>query len=624
MRSLSRWFHSNTIAGCSMMTMNSYPAQCQRNPTSNRSALALRVWFRSISLCAALAWQFFTFAHPAASGELKAANQMMLVAYPATMKDDVVDDYFGQKVADPYRWLENDVRTDGQVAAWVAAQSKFTTDYLATLPGRDIFKARLKQLSTYERFSIPLKKANRTFYQRTTGEQNQRMLYVRDTANGKERVLIDPNIWSKDGATALAEWSASEDGTLLAYAVQDGGTDWRTIHVLNVNTGKVLGDEIKWARFTTIAWAKDGVGFFYNRFPEPKHGAAPQAGVGNHAIYFHALGAPQAKDRLVYATPDKPILLHSFTLTSDGHYLGIISSPGSLVTDLTVVDLKSADWKPRRLVDNFNDQWSVIDSVGTKFFLLTTKEAPRLKVVTMDIADVNPVIVDLVPEQDAVLSGAWMVGERLLLSYQVDAAIEIRRHTLEGKADGVVKLPGIGTAVGFDGGLDDKETFFGYTSYNAPGIIYRYDVANNVAKVWSEAKVASDLNQIVVERRFYNSKDGTRIPMFIVRRKDVIGPAPTLLYAYGGFAISEPPAFSSERLAWVEQGGVFVEAHIRGGGEYGKPWNDAGRRQNKQNVFDDFIAAGEYLKAHGITSKDGLAIQGASNGGLLIGAVVNQ
>ena len=437
-------------------------------------------------------------------------------------------------------------------------------------------------------------------------------------------MLIDPNSWSKDGATALAEWSASDDGTLLAYAVQDGGTDWRTIHVLDVTTGKVLGDHIKWARFTTIAWAKDGSGFFYDRFPEPKQGAAPQAGVGNHAIYFHALGAPQAKDRLVYATPDKPILLHSFILTSDGRYLGIISSPGSLVTDLTVVDLKSADGKPRKLVDNFDSQWSVIDSVGSKLFLLTTKDAPRLKVVTMDMAEANPVTVDLVPEQDAVLSGAWMVGERLLLSYQVDAAIEIRRHTLDGKADGIVKLPGIGTAVGFDGGLSDKETFFGYTSYNAPGIIYRYDVANNVAKVWSEAKVVSDLNQIVVERRFYNSKDDTRIPMFIVRRKDVTGPAPTLLYAYGGFAISEPPAFSSERLAWVEQGGVFVEAHIRGGGEYGKPWNDAGRRQNKQNVFDDFIAAGEYLKAQGITSKDGLAIQGASNGGLLIGAVVNQ
>jgi prolyl oligopeptidase len=602
------------------MTLTSVYFELQRNrvPASGLS------WCRSMSLGALFALQLFSYVHSAASAELEKGDQMLSVQYPATKRGNVVDDHFGQKTADPYRWLENDVRTDKEVEAWVAVQSKISNAYLATLPGRDIFKARLKQLNTYERFSIPLKKGNRYFYNRTTGEENQRILYVRDSVDGTGSVLIDPNTWAKDGATALAEWSASDDGTHLAYAVQDGGTDWRTIHVLDVNTGKVHADEIKWARFTTIAWTKDGSGFFYNRFPEPKQGAAPQAGVGNHAIYFHTLGAPQAQDRLVYATPDKPVMLHSFRLTSDGRYLGIISSPGSLVTDLTVIDLKSADWKPRKLVDNFDAQWSVIDSVGTKLFLLTTKDAPRLKLVAMDIAAANPVIADVVPQQDAVLSGAWLVGGRLLLSYMVDAAIEIRRHTLDGKADGVVKLPGIGTAVGFDGDLDDKETFFGFTSYNAPGIIYRYDVASNTARVWSEAKVASNLNQIVVEQHLYTSKDGTRIPMFVVRRNDVTGPAPTLLYAYGGFAISEPPSFSSERLAWVEQGGVFAEAHIRGGGEYGKPWNDAGRRQNKQNVFDDFIAAGEYLKAQGITPKDGLAIQGASNGGLLIGAVVNQ
>ena len=261
--------------------------------------------------------------------------------------------------------------------------------------------------------------------------------------------------------------------------------------------------------------------------------------------------------------------------------------------------------------------------MGTQLFLLTTNDAPRLKLVTMDIAAAHPVIVNVVPEQDAVLSGAWLVGGRLLLSYQVDATIQINRHTLDGKADGVVKLPGMGTAVGFEGGNDDKETFFGFTSYNVPGIIYRYDVAKNTALVWSEAKIDIDLKKITVERRFYQSKDGTRIPMFIVRRKDVTGPAPGLLCAYGGWAISEPPAFSSERLAWVEHGGVFAIAHIRGGGEHGKAWHDAGRRKNKQNVFDDFIAAGEYLKAQGITPKDGLAIQGASNGGLLIGAAVN-
>ncbi len=546
------------------------------------------------------------------------------IVYPETSQVDVVEDHFGQKVEDSFRWLENDVRTDKSVSTWVEAQNNVTNAYLATLPSREIFNARLTQLSTYERFSIPLKKGNRYFYNRTTGEENQRILYVRDSMYGEERVLIDPNTWAKDGATALAEWAASDDGSRLAYGVQDGGTDWHTIHVLDVNTGKVLVDEVKWARFTTIAWSKDGSGFFYNRFPEPKPDVASQASVGGHAIYFHTVGKPQAQDRLVFSTPEQPVSLHHFTLTSDGQYLAIVSSPGSLANTLNVVDLESADWKPRKLVDNFDDQWSVIDNVGTKFLLLTTKDAPRLKVVTMDIAAADPVIKDLVPEQDAVLSGGFLVGGRLLLSYMVDATIEIRRHTMDGNADGVIPLPGIGTAVGFAGGPDDRETFFGFTSYNVPGTIYRYNVASNTMSVWSEAKVASNLDGIVVEQRFYTSKDGTRIPMFIVRRKDVTGPAPTLLYAYGGWAISEPPEFSSERLAWVEQGGVFAAAHIRGGGEYGKPWHDAGRRQNKQNTFEDFIAAGEYLKAQGITSPDGLAIQGASNGGLLIGAVVNQ
>lgn len=547
------------------------------------------------------------------------------IVYPETKRGDVVEKPFGQTIADPYRWLENDVRSDKNVAAWVESQNKVTNAYLDKLPGRDTFKARLKQLKDYERFTIPIKKGGRYFYFRNSGVQNQQVLYVRDSVDGQGRVLIDPNSWAKDGATALAEWSASDDGTRVAYAVQDGGTDWRTIRVLDVNTGKVLGDEVKWARFTSIEWAKDGSGFFYARFPEPQQGAASQASVENHAVYFHALGTPQTQDRLVYATPDQPTTVHSFfSITKDGRYVAILSTSGSPGYKLTLVDLKSADWKPRKLVDNFDNQWLVVGNVGTKFFLMTTKNAPRFKVVTMDIAAADPVVKDVVPEQDAVLDGASLVGGRLLLSYLVDVKTEVRRYTLDGKADGVVKLPGIGTAVGFEGKEDDKETFFGFTSFNAPGTIYRYDVASNTAHVWSEAKVAIDLNQIAVEQRFYKSKDGTRIPMFIVRRKDVTDPAPTLLYAYGGYGLIEFPAFSAERLAWVEQGGVFAIAYIRGGGEYGKAWHDAGRRQNKQNVFDDFIAAGEYLKAQGITSQDGLAIHGASNGGLLIGAVVNQ
>jgi prolyl oligopeptidase len=481
-----------------------------------------------------------------------------MITYPQTKRVDLVEKPFGQTVSDPYRWLENDVRSDKEVASWVESQNKVTNAYLDKLPGRDIFKDRLKQLYNYEKFTIPVKKGGRYFYFRNSGLQSQRVLYVRDSVDGAGRVLIDPNSWTKDGATALAEWSVSYDGTRLAYAVQDGGSDWRTIRVLDVNTGKVLGDEVKWARLTTIEWAKDGSGFFYARFPEPQQGAASQAGVENHAVYFHAIGKPQAQDRLVYATPDQPTMLHFLSITKDGRYGAIDSSPGTPGNTLTVVALQSADWKPRKLVANLDDRWSVIDNVGTKFFLMTNKDAPRLKLVTMDIAAPDSVVRDVVPEQDSVLNDASPIGGRLFLSYLVDVKTEVRRYTLDGKADGVVKLPGIGTAVGFKGDQDDKETFYGFTSYNAPGTIYRYDVASNTARIWSEAKVAIDLKQIAVEQRFYTSKDGTRVPMFIVRRKDVTAPAPTLLHAYGGFALSEPPAFSPDRLAWVEQGGVFA------------------------------------------------------------------
>ncbi len=554
----------------------------------------------------------------------QSAATIPTIAYPETKRGDVVEKPFGQTIADPYRWLENDARSDKEVASWVESQNKVTNAYLDKLPGRDIFKARLKQLYNSEWFSIPVRKGGRYFYSGGSGVENQPILYVRDSVDGAGRVLIDPNSWAKDGATALAEWSVSDDGKRLAYAVQDGGTDWRTIRVLDINTGKVQSDEVKWARFTSIKWTRDGSGFFYARFPEPKQGTASQAGVENHAVYFHAIGTPQAKDRLVYATPDQPSLLQTLNITKDGRYLTITSSPISLRMELTVIDLKSTGWKPRKLVANLDNQWSVIGNVGTKFFLMTSKDAPRLKMVTMDIAAADPVVKDVVPEQDALLRTASLVGGRLLLSYLVDVKTEVRRYTLDGKSDGMVKLPGIGTAAGFEGGQDDQETFYVFTSYNVPGTIYRYDVASNTARVWSEAKVAFDLNRIVVEQRFYKSKDGTRIPMFIVRRKDVTNPAPTLLYAYGGWAITEPPAFTPDRLAWIEQGGVFAIAHIRGGSEYGKAWHDAGRRQNKQNVFDDFIAAGEYLKAQGITSQGGLAINGKSNGGLLIGTVVNQ
>ena len=316
--------------------------------------------------------------------------------------------------------------------------------------------------------------------------------------------------------------------------------------------------------------------------------------------------------------------MHSLTNTADGRYVAINSMRDTTGSKLTIIDTDSADCKPIALVDNCDNHWGIVGNVGTQLFLMTNQDAPRFKVLTVDMATANPNMATLLPEQDALMNGASLVGGRLMVMYLVDMKTEVRRYTLEGKPDGVVKLPGIGTAIGFEGALDDNETFYGFTSFNAAGVIYQYHVASNTARVWSEAKVATDLARVAVEQRFYTSKDGTRIPMLMVRRKDVTDPAPTILYAYGGYGLIDPPGFAPAMLAWVEQGGVFAVAYIRGGGEYSRAWHEAGRRLNKQNVFDDFIAAGEYLKAQGTTTANGLAINGASIGGLLIGAVVNQ
>lgn len=545
------------------------------------------------------------------------------ISYPATDKVPVTETLFGETVADPYRWLENDVRSDPKVAAWVAAQNRTTDAYLATLPGRAAFKARLTQLFNYERFGVPEKKGSRYFYSRNSGLQNQAVLYVRDSLNGEGRVLIDPNLWAKDGATALGEYQPSEDGQRLVYAIQDGGSDWRTVKVLDVDTGQVMPDELKWVKFSALAWAKDGSGFFYSRFPEPKAGAEFQALNENQAVYFHKLGTQQSADRLVYSTPQTPKRGHSAQVTDDGRYLIVTTTEGTDNRyEVTLIDLADGRYTPKKLVNGLENEWSYAGNSGTTFFWNTNKEAPRGRIVAMDVARPQA-IRDVVPQDQAVLEGARTIGGQLVLSYLVDAKTEIRRFGLDGKPLGTVKLPGIGTA-SISGDADDAEAFYAFTSFNAPTTIYRYDMKADRATAWASPKVAFDPSRYGVEQRFYTSKDGTRVPMFVVRRKDVTGPAPTMLWGYGGFNVSYTPAFSASRVAWMEQGGVFVLANIRGGGEYGKAWHDGGRLKNKQNVFDDFIAAGEYLIAEGITKKDGLAIQGGSNGGLLVGAVVNQ
>lgn len=550
------------------------------------------------------------------------------IAYPQTRRVDQVDEQFGVKVADPYRWLENDVRTDAEVKAWVDAQVAVTSGYLAALPGRDVFKARMKELYNYERFGLPVKKGGKYFYSRNSGLQNQSVLYVRDTLAGGGRVAIDPNGWSKDGATALAEWVPSEDGSKVLYGVQDGGTDWRTLKVLDVATGQLLSDTVEWVKFSGLSWAKDGSGFFYSAFEAPAEGAKFQALNENQKVFFHTLGTPQSADRLIYATPEKPRQGHVAQLTDDGRWLVIATTQGTdRRYEVHVIDQTKPGAKPRMVFKGLEHEWALAGSVGTKLYWKTNNGAPRLRIVATDLAKPSglPAIREVVPEDKAVLESATIVGGHLIAEYLVDVKGEVRRYALDGKPMGLVPLPGIGSVGGFGGDQADPETFFAFTSFATPTTVYRYDVKTNTATPWAAPKVAFDPADYVVEQKFYASKDGTKVPMFVVRKKAMAqGPAPTLLYAYGGFNISTTPGFSATRLAWMEQGGVLAVANIRGGGEYGSAWHDGGRLANKQNVFDDFIAAGEYLIAQGITSKDKLTIQGGSNGGLLVGAVVNQ
>jgi prolyl oligopeptidase len=555
----------------------------------------------------------------------EAAVATAAVSYPQTRRVDLVETEFGVQVADPYRWLEDDVRTDVQVKNWVDAQNSVTNAFLAALPGRKALEKRITELYDYERFAAPQKKGGRYFYTHNSGLQNQSVLFVRDRVDGDGRVLIDPNPWSKDGATALAEWEPNEQGTKLLYAIQDGGTDWRTLKVRDVATAKDMADEVKWVKFSNLSWAKDGSGFYYSRFAAPKAGQTYQSLNKNQTVYFHKLGTPQRADRKIFATPKKPDLSHFAQVSDDGRWLVISSSSGTDPRyEVTLIDVKRPAAKPRVLIPGFEHNYGYIGNRGTTFYFITDDRAPRQKIVSLDVAKTKPSVRTIVPEDTATLENVSLVGGKLITSYLADAKTEVRIHALDGALTRKVELPGIGTASGFSGKFEDPETFFAFTSFNRPTTVYHYDVKSGDENVWAAPRLAFNPEDYKVEQRFYASKDGTRVPMFIVRKATVTGPAPTLLYGYGGFDISLTPSFSATRLAWLEKGGVYAVANLRGGGEYGKSWHDAGRLTKKQNVFDDFIAAGEYLKANGIAAPKGLAIEGGSNGGLLIGAVVNQ
>ena len=549
------------------------------------------------------------------------------IVYPSTATVPQADTSFGVTVQDPYRWLEGDVRTETPVADWVAAQNRVTQAYLATLPGRDGLKARLTQLFDYERVTLPEARGNRVFFRRNSGLQNQSVLMVQD-GSAAPRPLIDPNVWAKDGATALAEWSASPDGSKVAYAIQDGGSDWRTIRVIDVASGTVLADDLDWVKFSKIAWKGDNSGFFYSRHPATPQGKDFVSAVYDHEVHFHRIATPQSADTRVYtSSPENRGYYNEALTSSDGRWLIIRSSTGSDDSyEIRVQDLGDPAAKLVALVPDRAFDWRFVGASGTTLYFVTNAGAPRYRVVAFDVgvtgAGGSPR--EVVPEGAATLTGGSIIGDRLVVTTLQDARSVVRRYSLAGTPDGEIALPGLGTAAGFDAVPGTTTTYYSFTSYNAPTTLYRYDAATNTSAVFSAPKVAFDPAAYVVEQRFFTSKDGTKVPMFVAHKKGLKTPAPTLMYGYGGFNINVLPAFQVDALAWMEMGGIYAEVTLRGGGEYGAAWHDAGRRLKKQNVFDDFIAGGEYLIKSGLTPKGGLAIQGGSNGGLLVGAVVNQ
>ena len=546
------------------------------------------------------------------------------IAYPATPRGAVVETQFGTAVADPYRWLEGDVRTQKPVAEWVAAQNRVTQAYLATLPKRDAIKARLTTLFSYERISLPVARGGRIFFRKNTGLQNQSVLMVQD-GDAKPRALIDPNGWTKDGTTALAEWAPAPDGSKVAYAVQDGGSDWRIIKVIDVATGAVLADELDWVKFSGLAWNADASGFYYSRHPASPKGKDFVSAVFDHDVFFHRIGTAQSADVQVYASPENRGYYNIAATSEDGRWLIIRSSTGSDDSyEIRVQDLADPKGKLVTLVGERLHDWRWIGAKGTTLYFVTNTDAPRYRVVAFDGLSGPPRTV--VAQGPDTLTGGAIIGDHLLVTALKDARSDVRRYTLAGAADGSIALPGLGTASGFDAVPGTATSYYAFTSYNTPTTLYRYDAATNRSSLFSAPKVAFDPDDFIVEQRFFMSKDGTRVPMFVAHKKglDLAKGVPTLMYGYGGFNINVLPAFQVDALAWMEMGGVYAEVTLRGGGEYGADWHKAGTRLQKQNVFDDFIAGGEYLIKSGITPKGGLAIQGGSNGGLLVGAVVNQ
>ncbi len=548
--------------------------------------------------------------------------------YPETATVDQVDDYHGTKIADPYRWLEDDVRESEAVKNWVDAQNAVTFAYLATIPERERIGRRMKELWDYERYYLPRKEGERYFYEYNNGLQNQEVVLTMTELDAEPELLIDPNGWSDDGTVALASYFPSPDGSLVAYLIQDGGSDWREARVLDVDTGELLEDHLEWLKFTALSWAGDGSGFYYSRYPATTDADKYQSLNKNMTVYFHRVGTPQDEDAIVYARPDHPDWGPRAQVTDDGRHLVITISIG---TDdryqIVYQDLTDADARPVTIIEGFDHDYTLIGSIGSELVFRTNNGAPRNRLIAIDPSRPEPQHWrEIIAEAEDVLSDASLVGGRIIAQYMQDAWSVVKIVDLEGAPIGSVELPGIGTARGFDGKLDDPETFFSYTSFNSPSTVNRLDVSSGEVEVFKAPEVPFNPDDYVVDQVFFESKDGARVPMFIAHHREVLpdGNRPTLLYGYGGFNISQRPAFSVTRLAWMEMGGIYAVANLRGGGEYGAEWHKAGTKLDKQNVFDDFIAAAEYLIENDYTNPGRLAIFGGSNGGLLVGAVTNQ
>ena len=545
------------------------------------------------------------------------------IIYPKTKKVEQTDNYFGVLVKDPYRWLEMDTAAD--VAQWVKEENEVTHSYLDKIPFRNKLKERITQIINYPKYSAPMRAGEFYFFSKNDGLQNQSVIYYQKGLDGEPKVFLDPNALSKDGTSAITILGFSQDKKHVAYATNESGSDWQSIKVMNVENAQHIDDDLKWVKFSSAAWYKDG--FFYSRYDEPSKASVLSGRNEYHQIWYHQLGTLQSKDQLIYKDATHALRYFSAQTTEDEHFLIIGASEGTYGQELYFKDLTKPQSEIKLLFKGFDYEYGVVDNIGDQLLVTTNEGAANNYAVLVDPQ--NPAKANwktIIPEQNYLLESVSLTGNRIFARYLKDVTSKVSQYDLNGKLEHEIKMPALGTVDGFAGNRDDKELFFTFTSFTIPPAIYRYDIASGVVKPFKTSEVKFNPEDYTTEQVFYKSKDGTSIPMFIVYKKGLKkdGNNPTLLYAYGGFNVNLSPAFSASRIVWLENGGVFALANLRGGGEYGDKWHKAGMLDKKQNVFDDFIAAGEYLISSKYTSSAKLAIQGGSNGGLLIGAVINQ